>query len=103
MTGTRRTILLCCDQRLPRCADRDTGLASWNRLMALIERMGLDVEAKKQDCFRVCRDGPIACVLPEKTWYGRCTPDGIERVVREHLAEGRIVEDLVFEGPSHAR
>ena len=33
-------------------------------------------------------------VYPEGVWYGYVRPDDAERLVREHLVEGRILEDL---------
>lgn len=33
-------------------------------------------------------------VYPEGTWYGYVRPDDAPRIVREHLVEGRVVEDL---------
>lgn len=33
-------------------------------------------------------------IYPEGTWYGYVSPDDAPRIVREHLVEGRVVEDL---------
>ena len=33
-------------------------------------------------------------VYPEGVWYGYVRPDDAQRLVRDHLAEGRILEDL---------
>ncbi len=77
------------------------GLAAWDALVLLLDAMGLEgrVEAKKRDCFRICRDGPVALVQPDGIWYGGCTPEVMERIVVEHLAGGKPVKEIILEDP----
>lgn len=35
-------------------------------------------------------------VYPEGTWYGGLTPENLDRVIEEDLANGREVTDLVI-------
>ena len=101
ITKIRRHIFLCADQTKPECAPKEEGLASWNYLKKRLEELGLTkaenaVYRTKANCLRVCHQGPIAVVYPEGTWYHSVTPAVLERIIQEHLIEGRPVSEYVF-------
>ncbi|MDD3370149.1 MAG: (2Fe-2S) ferredoxin domain-containing protein [Lachnospiraceae bacterium] len=67
--------------------------------LTAIEDEGLsdEVMVSNTGCFNMCTQGPIAVVYPDNIWYGHVTPEVAERIVKEHILEGKVVDEFVIE------
>lgn len=83
------------------CSERREGRSLYSRLAALLQREGLlfgptRVKRSEAPCLGVCNGGPVIAVYPEGVWYGAVTHALLERIVVEHLRNGREVPEAVF-------
>lgn len=83
------------------CTPEWQGRRLYELLPGLLDRENLlfgpaRVKRGETPCLGVCAGGPIVVVYPDGIWYGGVTAELLERIVVEHLRDGRIVEDAVF-------
>ena len=98
MEPYRRHVLVCVGGF---CSPEREGRALYAQLALLLQREGLlfgptRVKRSEAPCLGVCAGGPIVAVYPEGIWYAGVTPALLERIVVEHLRNGRVIEDAVF-------
>ena len=85
-------VLVCVDD------DCDEKGRITKRIKKGIAAAGLrsQVATTKVKCLDICKGGPVVVVYPEGTWYAGVTPAVADRIVAEHLGEGRPVQEHSF-------
>ncbi len=90
--GSERHLFLCLG---PDCAPLAEGEQTWNYLKRRCSELHLPVMRTKAGCLRVCVKGPWLLIYPEGVWYGSVTPERCERILQEHLVEGKPIEEWI--------
>ncbi|MCR5141660.1 MAG: NADH-quinone oxidoreductase subunit NuoF [Ruminococcus sp.] len=98
-TGYRKQVLVC----------GGTGCTS-SGSMKILDALNNELEATgikdevlvvRTGCFGLCSLGPIVIVYPEGAFYAQATPEGIKRIVDEHLVKGEVCKDLLYKETVH--
>ncbi|MGC9214578.1 NADH-quinone oxidoreductase subunit NuoF [Athalassotoga sp.] len=71
-------------------------------LEAEIEKHELkgEVEIVETGCMSSCSLGPIMVIDEDKIFYQKLKPSDAKEIVEEHLLKGRVVQRLLYKGPS---
>ena len=83
------------------CSPDRRGRQLYSLLAELLQREDMlfgpeRVKRGETPCLGVCSNGPIVVVYPEGIWYSEVTPALLERIVVEHLKNGKPIEEAVF-------
>ena len=67
---------------------------------AQIYRVDDKVQVSITGCFGFCEKGPIVKISPDHTFYTKIKPEHAERIIKEHIVEGNLIEDFLYINPS---
>jgi NADH:ubiquinone oxidoreductase subunit F (NADH-binding)/(2Fe-2S) ferredoxin len=61
------------------------------------------VNVRRTGCHGFCERGPIVVIVPEEICYLRVRPEDVAEIISQTLAEGKVLERLLYEGPDGQR
>lgn len=93
-------LFVCINQRndgRESCGE-EHGLKMVTRCKELLAEFGLKgrIRVNKAGCLDVCAYGPAMVVYPEGIWYGAMTLERAERVMHEHIRNGKPVTEYII-------
>ncbi len=70
-------------------------------LLHQLQKHNLEERVKviKTGCFGFCQQGPIVVVQPDNVFYCQVERKDVKMLVENHLIEGQVVEELLFQEP----
>jgi len=93
----KKHILMCTG---PRCAPEISGeLYGYlkERLKELHRHEGPErIQRSQCQCFGICQGGPLMVVYPDDIWYHHVTREKLERILQEHLLQGKPIEEFML-------
>ena len=82
----------------PSCVTKDTQDIFQHLATTLMQEgiMGT-VQPIRTGCMNRCQNGPVMLVEPGHTMYVGLTKERVERIVKEHIIGGNVVEEYLIE------
>jgi (2Fe-2S) ferredoxin len=94
LQGTKHHVFICNGSSCMRKGGEEATQAIRNE----IANLDLDtvIHTTRTRCNGRCKDAPVVIVYPAGTWYKEVTPEVGSKIVQQHLAGGRTLEDYVI-------
>lgn len=103
MAGFKRHVFVCLNEREaahPRgCCKHRGSEAVFKLLKDGTAKAGLadEVRINRAGCMEHCEYGPSVVIYPEAVWYRVSSVEDAEKILREHVIGGKVVEDLLMD------
>ena len=98
-TGYRKQILVCGGTGCTSSGTKKVLAALDESLKA--HNLEDEILVVRTGCFGLCALGPIMIVYPEGAFYAHANAEKIERIVKEHLIDGNVCTDLLYQETVH--
>lgn len=99
MSYYRCHLFVCNNERPPGAPKPSCGprggreLRDWAKDRA--KELGLSgVRVNQSGCLGLCALGPTMVIYPDNVWYAPRTTEDMERILTQHVRDGKVVEDL---------
>jgi len=81
----------------PSCVRSDTqGLFQYAAQKLMQEGVMMTAPIVRTSCMNRCQQGPLMLVEPGHTMYVGLTEEKIDRIISEHIIDGKVVEEYVI-------
>lgn len=103
MAGYKRHAFVCLNERDPKdprgCCKHRGSEEIFKTLKAGASKLDVEggVRINRAGCLDHCAYGPVVVVYPEAVWYHVPTVEDAQEILREHIAEGRVVDRLLID------
>lgn len=94
--------VFCCTNQRPAGSDRGCCAAKSaeklrNYMKARAKELGIEqTRINASGCLDKCEAGPVLVVYPDGVWYRYSSESDIDRILIEHMKNGRPVADLLL-------
>ncbi len=92
-------VFFCSGAHCGKCCNAERGAVSLKYLRKRLKELKLyenatpSVMLTQVQCLDVCQKGPHMLIQPDGVWYMSCSPEVIERVIQNHLINGKPVKE----------
>lgn len=103
MSHYTKHIFICTNQKAPgkQCCANSGGEEYFDFMKAKLLELDLHgpgkIRVSKSGCLGRCSSGPCIVIYPEGVWYTYSSFSDIEQIIRSHLIDGEIVEQLLLD------
>jgi (2Fe-2S) ferredoxin len=99
LKGTKHHVLICNGSSCMRKGGEEVTQAIRNEITDL--DLDTVIHTTRTRCNGRCKDAPVVIVYPEGTWYKEVSPELGSKIVKQHLAGGRPLEDYIIYQYNH--
>lgn len=103
MSHYTKHIFICTNQKAPgkQCCANSGGEEYFDFMKAKLLELDLHgpgkIRVSKSGCLGRCSSGPCIVIYPEGVWYTYSSFSDIEQIIKSHLIDGEIVEQLLLD------